>query len=117
MLSKRVFSSLKKRPQLLRTFGGGHHHKEYDWRDDPKYNPDLVQNPRHKGWDRDAMEFPYQGHDKWYWRFPVADYDKSDLTLIAKPENAKFRYDTSMLVNHNFILIVIMVGYQTRYSS
>ena len=32
--------------KLARSFGGGHHHHEYDWRDDPKYNKDLVYNPR-----------------------------------------------------------------------
>ena len=31
--------------KILRQFSGGHP-KEYDWRDDPTYNPDLIYNPR-----------------------------------------------------------------------
>jgi hypothetical protein len=50
---------------MLRAFGAVEA-KEYDWRDDPKYNPDLSHNPRFHGWKVDEYQFPYQGHE-WDW--------------------------------------------------
>ncbi len=46
---------------------GGHHHKVYDWRDDPKVNTELVEDIRDRGWDPSTYTFPYSAaHDNWH---------------------------------------------------
>jgi len=67
-----------------------HHHDEYDWRTDPKYNKDLEYDPRDYGnQDVSTYSFPFEGRDDW--AKPVTT-DMSYLysnTLVFKPENMK----------------------------
>jgi hypothetical protein len=65
MLSKSLTRLNCHGSKMLRAFGAVEA-KEYDWRDDPKYNPDLSHNPRFHGWKVDEYQFPYQGHE-WDW--------------------------------------------------
>lgn len=96
MLTKTLSRTTQKSTKMMRAFGG-HAAKEYDWRDDPKYNPDLSDNPRFRGWKVEEYEFPYQGH-KWDWDFTIAEHDKSNINLVANPFNAKFKLHTTMPV-------------------
>lgn len=49
-----------------RSFGGGHGHQEYDWRDDPKVNKDIDEDIRDRGWNPETYDFPYtKKHDDW----------------------------------------------------
>lgn len=79
------------RTQTLRTVGrgfSGGHVKEYDWRDDPKHNADLVYNPRNFDWKPENYTTPYSsGPDAWY--FNVREHDNSDLTVVRAPENRR----------------------------
>lgn len=61
-----------------------HHEAKYDWRDDPKYNPDLIQNPRIRGWNPYGNQTPYQGHA--IRRNPVVKHDLYDIRVVARPE-------------------------------
>lgn len=95
----------------LQAFGGGHghghghgHEQPYDWRDDPKYNPDLHQDIRDRGWNPDSYSFPYQvAHDGWYFpQFPD-NYTSTDISLILKPENKLCitHFNTMRVINKN----------------
>ena len=85
-------------------FGGhGGHVKEYDWRDDPKVNPDIYEDIRDKGWKHEEYTFPYVGHDDWF--LPItgsAEYIHDDVHYNIRPENKKFDVDYSgMRVSHS----------------
>lgn len=84
------------------SFGGHHEVKEYDWRDDPNVNNDLVVDIRDRGWDPAKYKFPYEGKDEWF--FPIQGheaYKSSDVTLNLRPENKKFDVDyTKMRVSY-----------------
>jgi len=58
-------------PCLEWGYGGHHHHARYDWRDDPKHNPDLYIDARDVGANQiEYTSFPYTGtHDSTWW-FP-----------------------------------------------
>ena len=43
---------------MLARFGGGGHHKVYDWRDDPNANQDFIVDPRMIG-VRPSSEYSY----------------------------------------------------------
>jgi hypothetical protein len=72
-------------------FGGGHHHEvEYDWRDDPKVNKDLVVDIRDVGWHPEHYTFPYEAPaDTWLFASRPLDYNGQDITLNYLPENKR----------------------------
>jgi hypothetical protein len=85
--------------RVARGFGGGHHVKEYDWRDDPKYNPDLVYNPRNFDWKPETYTFPFS-HEGEKWWFPYRDHDNSDLSINRAPEFRKVIPKNLMSASH-----------------
>ncbi len=88
----------------LRAFSG-HAPKAYDWRDDPKYNPDLFNDARDSGWNHEKYDYPYtKSHDGWHFPTIPDNYKITDLTTNLYPENKKCDKDfTSMRVKfHNF---------------
>ncbi|EWS73300.1 hypothetical protein TTHERM_000470561 (macronuclear) [Tetrahymena thermophila SB210] len=77
--------------QSVQAFGGGHHHHEYDWRDDPKVNKDIEEDIRDRGWHPETYDFPYtKKHDDWVFdvTMPSQNY-QTDLTVNIHPENKK----------------------------
>ncbi len=91
MLSNlRKFKSLAPYWVSRARFGGGHHdhHKEYDWREDPAVNKDLVQDVRDVGWHPENYSWPYQGHEQgWLFNHRPDNYNPNDLTVNYRPEN------------------------------
>jgi len=76
------FQSLFK-PSATQQFGAGV--KPYDWRDDPKYNPDIYID---KDYPKDPSKYtvPYSAEaPAWQYSTP-ANYDPSDLTQNFHPE-------------------------------
>ena len=69
----------------------GHHHvKEYDWRDDPKYNKDLYKDIRDIGWDPTEYKCPYEGREDWDLPFPPPKYNLDDVSINLRPENRRY---------------------------
>ncbi len=48
MLVNKIAKATLLQTRILMSFSGGHHHV-YDWRDDPKHNPDIYHDPRAVG--------------------------------------------------------------------
>ena len=69
----------------------GHHHvKEYDWRDDPKFNKDLYKDVRDIGWDPSEYKYPYEGREDLDLPFPSTKYNLDDVSINLRPENRKY---------------------------
>lgn len=88
---------MKVRSGLARAFAGGHLPKQYDWRDDPKYNPDITYNPRNFDWHPEKYVTPYMSEPD-PWIFPVTKFDNTDVSLNACPENRKIALKNLMSV-------------------
>ena len=63
-------------------FGGGHHHKVYDWRDDHNANPDFVRDPRAIGVKpSEDYSYPYKADKAETWSFSHPEtYDQKNLS-------------------------------------
>jgi len=80
----------------------GHHAKEYDWRDDPKYNKDLYRDVRDIGWDPTTYTYPYQGREEFSSPFPSKNINLDDVTLNIRPENRKYHVDATGLMRATY---------------
>lgn len=90
------------------------HGKPYDWRDDPKYNPDVTQLSRHRGCpDPKTYVWPFEGRTEYEnLGLSVPQDHLYTPTLIMKPENKKVleqytnlraaEWDPESEVNHEF---------------
>ena len=82
MLSRITRSVLSKK--LLQVpcagFGGGHHAKPFDWRDDHSLNPYYELDPRQAGTqDPFTYSYPYEGKPQLYYSPWPAEYNAKDL--------------------------------------
>ena len=106
MLKVKNFGKLRTLHNIaVRRFGGGGH-KEYDWRDDPKYNKDLYIDPRHTGWNPETYTFPYEGRTDWYMPEFPQNFDFSNVALNLRPDNKK----SDQLVTEMQVCIIIALS-------
>ncbi|KRX05138.1 hypothetical protein PPERSA_06772 [Pseudocohnilembus persalinus] len=89
MIVNRLVKQAKKlQLQQIQKAAFGHGaHKPYDWRDDPKFNSDLTQDCRDRGWNPEEYAFPYnKAHDDWYFPQQPDSYKSQSLSQNLRPE-------------------------------